>query len=242
MRRHKIEVLAVAAIAARGARSADRLRERALHRLRSARDGGLAVLVPAVLAAPVPPHGAATHRAGSSTPSSVLTLRRSGPREDVSLVSAGARPVLLATLDVPFARGRDRVRGRLGRRERTAARRRERRARSCPRTGASSGTATSRARISSDELRKPAELAHSLAVHVERLRVCSPHPVDALLELVAERRPGRARLRAGPVAACGAGRTSAPPSGSASGPAASSGFRRTDLVRVLSRHCTQHRW
>jgi nucleotide-binding universal stress UspA family protein len=40
-----------------------------------------------------------------------------------------------------------------------------------------------------DELRKPAELAHSLAVRVERLRVCSPHPVDALLEIVAERDP-----------------------------------------------------
>lgn len=40
------------------------------------------------------------------------------------------------------------------------------------------------------ELRKPAELAQSLAVRVERLRVCSPHPVDALLELVAERSPG----------------------------------------------------
>jgi nucleotide-binding universal stress UspA family protein len=40
------------------------------------------------------------------------------------------------------------------------------------------------------ELRKPAELAQSLAVRVERLRVCSPHPVDALLELVAERNPG----------------------------------------------------
>jgi hypothetical protein len=25
---------------------------------------------------------------------------------------------------------------------------------------------------------------------VERLRVCSPHPIDALLELVAERNPG----------------------------------------------------
>jgi hypothetical protein len=52
------------------------------------------------------------------------------------------------------------------------------------------------------ELVKPAELAHSLAVRVERLRVCSPHPVDALLEVVAERRPGvlvfgpdRSRLR-----------------------------------------------
>lgn len=51
-------------------------------------------------------------------------------------------------------------------------------------------------------LRAPAELAHSLGVRVERLRVASPHPVDALLELVAERSPGllvfgpdRARMR-----------------------------------------------
>ena len=41
-----------------------------------------------------------------------------------------------------------------------------------------------------DELRKPAELARSLDVPVERLRVCSPHPIDALLATVAERRPG----------------------------------------------------
>ena len=40
-----------------------------------------------------------------------------------------------------------------------------------------------------DALRAPAELAHSLAVRVERLRVCSPHPVDALIEVVAERDP-----------------------------------------------------
>jgi len=39
-------------------------------------------------------------------------------------------------------------------------------------------------------LLKPAELAHALAVQVERLRVCSPHPVDALLALVVERDPG----------------------------------------------------
>lgn len=39
-------------------------------------------------------------------------------------------------------------------------------------------------------LRAPAELAHSLGVQVERVRVSSPHPVDALLELVAERGPG----------------------------------------------------
>ena len=41
-----------------------------------------------------------------------------------------------------------------------------------------------------DALRAPAELAHSLAVDVERLRLCSPRPIDALLELVAERAPG----------------------------------------------------
>jgi nucleotide-binding universal stress UspA family protein len=39
-------------------------------------------------------------------------------------------------------------------------------------------------------LRAPAALARSLAVEVQRLRVSSPHPVDALLELVAERSPG----------------------------------------------------
>src|SRR5207249_2380803 len=61
--------------------------------------------------------------------------------------------------------------------------------------------------IESDEdaeaLRAPAELARSLGVAVERLRVRSPRPVDALLELVAERepallvlRPDRARARA----------------------------------------------
>lgn len=39
-------------------------------------------------------------------------------------------------------------------------------------------------------LRAPAELARTLAVQVERLRVVSPRPVRALLELVAERTPG----------------------------------------------------
>ena len=36
---------------------------------------------------------------------------------------------------------------------------------------------------------EPVRLACSLAVEVERLRICSPHPVDALLEVVAEREP-----------------------------------------------------
>jgi nucleotide-binding universal stress UspA family protein len=39
-------------------------------------------------------------------------------------------------------------------------------------------------------LRAPAELAHSLGVEVERLRVRSPHPIDALVVVAAERRPG----------------------------------------------------
>jgi hypothetical protein len=38
--------------------------------------------------------------------------------------------------------------------------------------------------------RAPALLAHSLGVSVERLRVRSPRPVDALLQLAAERAPG----------------------------------------------------
>jgi hypothetical protein len=53
-----------------------------------------------------------------------------------------------------------------------------------------------------EAFRAPAVLAHSLGVGVERLRVRSPRPVDALIELVAERRPGllvfgpdRTRLR-----------------------------------------------
>jgi nucleotide-binding universal stress UspA family protein len=41
-----------------------------------------------------------------------------------------------------------------------------------------------------EALRAPAELAHSLSVEVERLRLCSPRPIEALLELVAERAPG----------------------------------------------------
>jgi nucleotide-binding universal stress UspA family protein len=38
--------------------------------------------------------------------------------------------------------------------------------------------------------RAPAVLANSLGVEVERLRVRSPRPVEALLQLAAERRPG----------------------------------------------------
>jgi hypothetical protein len=42
----------------------------------------------------------------------------------------------------------------------------------------------------SDSVRRTVELARSLGVKVERLRVRSPRPIQALLELTAERRPG----------------------------------------------------
>jgi universal stress protein family protein len=42
----------------------------------------------------------------------------------------------------------------------------------------------------SEVTRAPAELAQSLGVLVERLRMRTLHPVDALVELVAERGPG----------------------------------------------------
>jgi nucleotide-binding universal stress UspA family protein len=119
----------------------------------------------------------------------MLTLRRSGPREDVSLLSAGRRPVLLATLDVPFAEeatafavdsavesGQPLVVVNV--------------AQVLPTTWSLLGYGYIEREDLQDELRKPAELAQSLAVSVERLRVCSPHPIDALLELVAERCPG----------------------------------------------------
>jgi Universal stress protein family len=121
----------------------------------------------------------------------MLTLRRSrsGPREDVTLLTGGGRPVLLATLDVPFAA------------DATAF---------AVDAAVESGQPLIVVNVAEvlaapwallgygyierddlqDELRKPAALAQSLAVRVERLRVCSPHPIDALLELVGERSPG----------------------------------------------------
>jgi len=119
----------------------------------------------------------------------MLTLRRSGPRANVSSLSSAGRPVLLATLDVPFSE------------EATAF---------AVDSAVENGqplilvnaaevqptpyTLLGYGYIEREDLqqalRKPAELAQSLAVPVERLRVCSPHPVDALLEVVAERNPG----------------------------------------------------
>ena len=119
----------------------------------------------------------------------MLTRRRGSSREDVLLRSSGRRPVLLATLDVPFSEeatafavdsavenGQPLILVNAAEVQLT------------PYTLLGYGY-IEREDLQA-ELRKPAELAQSLAVWVERLRVCSPHPVDALLELVAERNPG----------------------------------------------------
>ena len=119
----------------------------------------------------------------------MLTLRRSGPREDVSLLSAGGRPVLLATLDVPFAE--DATAFAVDSAVETGQPLVVVNAAEVPPTPWSLlGYGYIEREDLQDELRKPAELAQSLAVQVERLRVCSPHPIDALLELLAERNPG----------------------------------------------------
>jgi nucleotide-binding universal stress UspA family protein len=120
---------------------------------------------------------------------SPLTLRRRSSRERLSSRAAGDRPVVLATLDVPYAEeaiafavdsavesGQPLILVNAAEVLLTP--------------GALVGYGYVEREDLQDALRRPAELASSLAVAVERLRVCSPHPVDALLELVAERRPG----------------------------------------------------
>jgi nucleotide-binding universal stress UspA family protein len=119
----------------------------------------------------------------------VLTFRRRSSGADLTLGPSADRPVLLATLDVPYAdeaiafavdaaveNGQPLVLVN---------------AAEIPPTHYSVlGYGYVEREDLQDALRRPAELAHSLAVRVERLRVCSPHPVDALLEVVAERDPG----------------------------------------------------
>lgn len=119
----------------------------------------------------------------------MLTVRRRGPSEVAPLAAAPARPVVLATLDVPFDEeatvfavdsavesGQPLVVVNA--------------AQILPTTVSLLGYGYIERDDLQGELSKPAQLAQSLAVHVERLRVCSPHPVDALLEVVAERNPG----------------------------------------------------
>jgi nucleotide-binding universal stress UspA family protein len=119
----------------------------------------------------------------------VQTLQRRNTREDLAPVGARDRPVLLATLDVPYAdeaiafavdsaveNGHPLVVVNV--------------AEVLPTAYSLLGYGYVEREELQDALFKPVQLACSLAVQVERLRVCSPHPVDALLEVVAERSPG----------------------------------------------------
>jgi Universal stress protein family len=122
----------------------------------------------------------------------VLTLRRSPPREQTSdAVGGKGRPVVLATLEVPF--------------DEAAAAFAVESALECGQPlvvativqiplgplclGMGYGSIEPEGEDAA-RLRAPAELASSLGVVSERVRLLSPHPVDALLALTAERRPG----------------------------------------------------
>lgn len=119
------------------------------------------------------------------------TLRGSPPKETVEAVGRKGRPVLLATMEVPF--------------DETAAAFAVESALECgqplvvanivqiPLGPLCLGMGYGSIEPEEEEaakLRAPAELASALGVASERLRVLSPHPVDALLALTAERRPG----------------------------------------------------
>jgi nucleotide-binding universal stress UspA family protein len=118
----------------------------------------------------------------------MLTLRRRSPSQDAAPDAAPGRPVLLATLDVPYS-------------EEAAAFAVDsavengqplllvNAAEVLPTTWSVLGYGYVERDDLQQALGEPALLARSLAVEVERLRVCSPHPVDALLEVVAERNP-----------------------------------------------------
>ena len=119
----------------------------------------------------------------------MLGTRRTRTSADIPLVS-GSRPVMLVTFDVPFEREATELAV-------DAAVESGQRLIIVNAVEITLGPLTLSMRYQyvghpevEDALRAPAELAHSLAVDVERLRLCSPRPIEALLELVAERTPG----------------------------------------------------
>jgi nucleotide-binding universal stress UspA family protein len=118
----------------------------------------------------------------------VQTLRRRVSHDDFAAVGSSGRPVLLVTLDVPYAEeaiafavdsavenGQPLVLVNV--------------AEVLPTAYSLLGYGYVEREDLQQALFKPVQLACSLAVQVERLRVCSPHPMDALLEVVAEREP-----------------------------------------------------
>ena len=120
----------------------------------------------------------------------MLTRRRNRPDQAVPVPSSTGRPIMLVTLDAPF--------------DTEAAAFAVDSAVECGQPLivanvvelllAPCSIVFGYDRPESDEdveaLKAPAVLAHSLGVRVERLRVRSPHPIAALLELAAERSPG----------------------------------------------------
>jgi len=131
----------------------------------------------------------------------VRTLLRRSSHDDLSGISSSDGPVLLATLDVPFAG--DAIAFAI---DAAVENGRPLLVVNAAQVSLTPATLVGYGYIERDdlqaELAKPAELARSMAVRVERLRVCSPHPVDALLRLVEARKPAvlvfgpdRVRLR-----------------------------------------------
>ena len=117
------------------------------------------------------------------------TLRRRSSSEDVTFAPSAGRPVLLATLDVPYAEEAIAF----------AVDAAVENGQPLLLVNAAEVLLTAYSMLGygyvvrddlQEALFEPVKLATSLAVEVERLRVCSPHPVDALLEVVAEREPG----------------------------------------------------
>ena len=118
----------------------------------------------------------------------MLTLRRRSSIDAATVVRSAGRPVLLATLDVPFSEEAT-VFAVDSAVESGQPLLLVNAAEVLPTVYSLLGYGYVEREELQDALRAPAELAHSLAVRVERLRVCSPHPVDALIEVVAERDP-----------------------------------------------------
>ena len=121
----------------------------------------------------------------------MLTHRRTPPIEQSTQAGRGGRPVLLATIDAPF--------------DEEAATFAVESALECgqpliivnvlqiplgPLCVAMGYGPLEPSEEVGANLRAPAELAHSFGVPIERLRILSPHPIDALLEVVKERGPG----------------------------------------------------
>lgn len=103
--------------------------------------------------------------------------------------TADARPVMLATLDVPIAPDAARVAVDTAVESGQALLVVNVVARPFTPTVHAGWETPSRPAVE-ESLQAPAELGHSLGIEVERLRVRTPHPIAALMQVLAERAPG----------------------------------------------------